>query len=108
MDRLRTSAPIAFRSRGGDRRLETLFACAPRPVGQGDAVAVLRPCRARRRTRGRGYSDVRCRLDGYLFPDGACQSGKGFGVNKRADSADAVATGDFFDRARERLTLEVP
>jgi 8-oxo-dGTP pyrophosphatase MutT (NUDIX family) len=29
-------------------------------------------------------------------------------VNERADSADAAAIGDFFDRARERLTLEVP
>jgi 8-oxo-dGTP pyrophosphatase MutT (NUDIX family) len=29
-------------------------------------------------------------------------------VNERVDSADRVAIGDFFDRARERLTLEVP
>jgi 8-oxo-dGTP pyrophosphatase MutT (NUDIX family) len=29
-------------------------------------------------------------------------------VNERADSADAAAIGDFFDRARERLSLEVP
>jgi 8-oxo-dGTP pyrophosphatase MutT (NUDIX family) len=29
-------------------------------------------------------------------------------VNERADSAGAAAIGDFFDRAHERLTLEVP
>ncbi|HEX8808684.1 MAG TPA: coenzyme A pyrophosphatase, partial [Xanthobacteraceae bacterium] len=29
-------------------------------------------------------------------------------MNERADSADGAAIGDFFDRARERLTLEVP
>jgi 8-oxo-dGTP pyrophosphatase MutT (NUDIX family) len=29
-------------------------------------------------------------------------------VNERADSADRFATDDFFDRARRRLTLEVP
>ena len=29
-------------------------------------------------------------------------------MNERAASAEAAAVGDFFDRARERLTLEVP
>ena len=29
-------------------------------------------------------------------------------MNERANSADAAASGDFFDRARERLSLEVP
>jgi 8-oxo-dGTP pyrophosphatase MutT (NUDIX family) len=29
-------------------------------------------------------------------------------VNERADNADTAAIGDFFERARERLTLEVP
>ena len=64
--RARTSAPMsttgspagpgsraALRAGAGDRRAQALSACAARPLGQGDARAVLRSGRARRGARGR-------------------------------------------------------
>ena len=41
----------ALRARSGKRRPQALSACAPRPVGEGDAGVVLRPGRARRGAR---------------------------------------------------------
>ena len=49
-------------SRRPNRRPQALSARAPRPVGQGDARAVLRSGRARRGARGRRQGDVRRRL----------------------------------------------
>ena len=48
----------ALRAGAGDRRAQALSACAARPVGQGDAGAVLRSGRARRGARRRRASDM--------------------------------------------------
>ena len=53
---------LRFEPEPGNRRPEALSACAPRPLGEGDAGAVLRPGGARRGARDRRPDDVRRRL----------------------------------------------
>ena len=67
LGRLRAGARAALRAGSRDRRAQAVSACAPRPVGQGDARAVLRSGRARRGARRRRHGDVRRRLEGAFF-----------------------------------------
>src|SRR5580692_10096686 len=76
-------------------------------MGESDAGAVLRPRRTRRGARRRRQGHVRRVVRRNVLRHGAGRSGEGFCVNDRALSQQ-LATTSFFDRARARLTLDVP
>src|SRR5207237_9019567 len=100
---LRSRARAALRAGGGNRRSATLSACALEPVGTGQAGAVFRPGRSRRGARRRGCAHVRRGLGRRILCDGAGGRDRGSEVMQRAH-----AGFDFFERARARLTLDVP
>src|SRR5262249_27904155 len=109
LGRLRPRPCAALRAGAGDRRPQALSACAARPLGQGDARSVLRSGRARRGARHRRRAHVRRRFRGRVLRHGAGRQLAGSGLMDVAlPTGEAVASRDFFLRARERLTLEVP
>src|SRR5476651_919886 len=99
-----TRSRTALRAGGRDRRTKAVSPRAARFVGKGDANAVLRSCGARRGTRDRRQSHVRCRLGWRVLRDGA--GGHIAGVCVMDTGMPPVS--DFFARARTRLTLDVP
>src|SRR6185312_6783463 len=75
---------------GGNRGPAALSACAPRPVGKGDAGRILRPRGAGRGARRRRPAGVRLMQKPVM------------------KAAPTLSAADFFARVRERLTLETP
>src|SRR5205814_417182 len=79
--------------------------------GQGEARAVLRSGGAGRGARCRGRAHVRSGLGRRILCHGARRELEGFAVmdaGMPVGQVPAAAAGDFFARARARLTLDVP